>query len=450
MTSGEKVQSALKNASETKCVLAGSGVLNQVGSVFKEHFADQRALVVADENTFTAAGRAVVDQLKSDGVNVAEPLIFPAKPTLYCDTANVKPIAERINADDASPIAVGSGTINDLSKRAAHETGKRSMVVGTAASMDGYTAYGAALSEDGQKATFECAAPVAAIADLDVLAAAPPDMNASGYADLLAKVPAGVDWIIADALEVEPIARGAWELVQPDLREWVAGPKRLRDLDRDAIEDLFNGLAITGLAIQECRNTRAASGIEHLFSHHWEMQHLEYDDKWLSHGFKVGIGSIASAALQEYLLKLDPNDIDIDARCQQWQDWDEIEKQIRAFHFHDAIREKALKEMPTKFLSKDQLRQRLELLKDRWPVIRDQVEKHMMPAAELRDLLDEAGAPTDPADMGISLELLRHTYHAARQIRYRYTTFDIFVEAGWFDQCVDELFSQNGFWGKGV
>ncbi|WP_284967203.1 iron-containing alcohol dehydrogenase, partial [Cutibacterium acnes] len=41
------------------------------------------------------------------------------------------------------PIAVGSGTINDLTKLAAKDVGRRYAVVGTAASMDGYTGAGA-------------------------------------------------------------------------------------------------------------------------------------------------------------------------------------------------------------------------------------------------------------------------------------------------------------------
>lgn len=65
---------------------------------------------------------------------------------------------------------------------------------------------------------------LAVIADLAVIAAAPVEMNAWGYADLLAKITAGADWIVADALEVEPIDGQAWEIVQGRLRKLVAAP----------------------------------------------------------------------------------------------------------------------------------------------------------------------------------------------------------------------------------
>ena len=52
-------------------------------------------------------------------------------------------------------------------------------------------------------------------------------MTAAGYADLLAKITAGADWIVADALEVEPIDRDVWSLVQGPLREATARPAEL-------------------------------------------------------------------------------------------------------------------------------------------------------------------------------------------------------------------------------
>jgi hypothetical protein len=62
------------------------------------------------------------------------------------------------------------------------------MTVGTAASMDGYTAFGAAITKDVYKQTMTCPAPRAVLADLNIMRKAPPRMTSSGYADLLGKV----------------------------------------------------------------------------------------------------------------------------------------------------------------------------------------------------------------------------------------------------------------------
>ena len=85
--------------------------------------------------------------------------------------------------------------------------------------MDGYTAFGASITHEGSKQTFDCPAPRAVMADLEVIAAAPDGMNAWGYADLLAKITAGADWIVADELGVEPI--------DPRLANGAAAPSRL-------------------------------------------------------------------------------------------------------------------------------------------------------------------------------------------------------------------------------
>lgn len=62
------------------------------------------------------------------------------------------------------------------------------MCVGTAASMDGFTAYGASITKDGNKQTFDCPAPLGFVMDSVFAAAAPKELAASGYADLSEKI----------------------------------------------------------------------------------------------------------------------------------------------------------------------------------------------------------------------------------------------------------------------
>ncbi len=97
--------------------------------------------------------------------------------------------------------------------------------------MDGYSAFGASITRNGSKQTFSCPAPVALIADLEVIETAPAGMNASGYADLLAKVNAGADWLVADALGVERIDTTAWKMMHNRLRPWIDNPDGVRQID---------------------------------------------------------------------------------------------------------------------------------------------------------------------------------------------------------------------------
>src|SRR6185436_12259723 len=111
--------------------------------VFKEQFPGDRALVIADAQTFPLAARAVVEALTSAGVSCIAPFIY-TDPALYAEFHFVAQLEASLRQHDAIPVAVGSGTINDLVKLAAHRAERPSyMCVATAASMDGYTAFGA-------------------------------------------------------------------------------------------------------------------------------------------------------------------------------------------------------------------------------------------------------------------------------------------------------------------
>jgi glycerol-1-phosphate dehydrogenase [NAD(P)+] len=442
--SSERTSAALKLAGDTRSVTTGSGVLSRVDEVFAETFGNAAAVVVADGKTWEAAGQQVQEQLETAGRTLREAYVFPGEPTLYAEYGNITTLAESLRGHDAIPVAVGAGTLNDIVKRAAHETDRPYMVVGTAASMDGYTSFGAAITKDGYKQTLSCPAPRAVLADLDVLTAAPAEMTQSGYADLLAKIPAGADWIVADAMEVEKIDDRVWDLVQGPLREATGRPAELHAGDARAMDDLIEGLMMAGLAMQVAGGSRPASGAEHYFSHLWELEHLAH----ASHGFKVGIGSISIAAFYERLLQRDLSDLDVDAVVSAWPSWPEVEREVQAAHQTPGLDEAAVRESRAKYIDADALRDRLELLRERWPTLRERLAEQILAPDELADRLRAAGCPTTPTEIGLSITDLKETYGRARMIRSRYTVLDLAHEAGVREGIVEELFAPGGYWAR--
>lgn len=446
MTS-ERIEQALAHATDTTAVRFDSGALAAVGETFATSFPGARAQVIADGNTEAAAGEATRASLREAGVGLDESLVFPARPTLYAAYERVPEIVEALSPGEAIPVVVGSGTLNDLVKRAAFEVERPYMVVATAASMDGYAAFGASLAKGGHKQTLSCPAPRAIVADLDVLAAAPPAMTASGYGDLLGKVTAGADWLLADALGVEPIDELAWGLVQGPLRASIGRPAALAGGDLEAIGSLVEGLVMSGLAMQAYASSRPASGSEHQFSHLWEMEGLGRDlDPPLSHGDKVGLGSIANAALYERLLERDLTTLDIEACCRAWPSFDELEARARAAH--PLLGDVAVAQLAGKYVDADGLASRLERLATAWPSLREQLAEQLLPAATLRDMLDDAGCPTTPQDIGLDTQAFKATYHRSQMIRSRYTVLDVAVETGLLEACVEELFAPGGYWAQ--
>ena len=442
-----RVNAALEGATDTQTVRIEAGIVASVSDAFRESFGGRAAVVVADENTFSVVGEKVRRQLETAGIETLEPYVFPGHPHLYAEYANVEKLAASLGGHDAVPVAVGSGTLNDLVKRASHECERPYLCVGTAASMDGYTAFGASIARDGFKQTLGCPAPKAVLADVDVLVGAPPGMTASGYADLLGKVTAGADWMVADALGIEPIDPDVWSLVQDPLRGWTGRPAELRYGDLEAMRGLIEGLVMSGLAMQAAASSRPASGAEHLFSHLWEMEGLGQDeDPPLSHGFKVGVGSVAIAALYERILERDLGDLDVEAIREFWPSPNGLEEAVRAAHKAPSLVEAAVEQSLAKHVSAEELAGRLELLREKWPGLRGRLSEQLMPAERIGDLLHAAGCPVSPAEIGLGPGDFRATYARARMIRSRYTVLDLAHEAGVLDDCVEELFASGGFW----
>jgi glycerol-1-phosphate dehydrogenase [NAD(P)+] len=402
-------------------------------------------VLVADENTFAAAGQKVLDAFRVAKHLVLEPFIF-RDPALYAEHRFVEALEASLKLHQAIPVAVGSGTINDLTKLAAHRTGRPYLTVATAASMDGYTAFGASITYQGAKQTFTCPAPVAVLADLNMISAAPGLMNSWGYADLLAKVTAGADWIVADAMGFEPIDAQAWAIVQGRLREMVADPAGVLARKPAAIGQLVEGLTLGGFAMQSAQSSRPASGAEHQFSHLWDMQHHTHNGKAPSHGFKVAIGTLAVTALYERLLALPIEKLDPGACCAAWPDAESWCRRAAEWLGDDELVAVATKELRAKHSAPEQLLGQLEILRATWPELRRKLRTQLLPLTTLQQMLRDAGAPTEPEQIGISRERLWRSYWQAFCIRRRFTVLDLAVRTGLLDPCLNHIFGPNGTW----
>lgn len=438
--SSETLRSALARATDTVAAAVARGALSESGRLIAAHLGAGPHLIVADENTWTVAGERLTESLREAGCELAEPLIFPGQPVLYASIENSVVIQEAIRAAQATPIALGSGTINDLVKLAAFEEGRDYACVGTAASMDGYTGAGAPMTENGVKATRNCKAPVAVIMDLDVVAAAPPIMTASGYGDLVAKIPGGADWILADYTGVEPIDPDVWTMVQSGVTTALSRPADLAAGNADAFDGLVEGLCLSGLAMQAYGGTRPASGAEHYFSHLWEIEGLGAErTPPLSHGFKVAVGSLAMCAFYEALLARDIADVNLAAAAAARKPWDGIEADIRSL-FDGALADHAVRETKAKYAAGDDLVARLQPLVAQWPAAVEKLRAQLVTTAELSEMLRLAGAPSRPDDIGLTADDVRAMFPKAMYYRSRYTALDVAWELGIFDELVADVF----------
>ena len=441
-----KVESALLRTTDTKALAIGVGTLPQCADLFLKLFPGSRAVVVADDNTWRVAGCEVHRILSEAGIPQDDPHVF-SDPRLYAEWTFVEELDGVLARTDAIPVAVGSGVINDLTKLCSHRNGRRYMVVGTAASMDGYTAYGASITKDGNKQTFDCPAPLGMVLDPSISAAAPARMSASGYADLIAKIPAGADWMLADAVGAEAMDDFSFSLVQDGLREALSDPAGVHAGDVAKVEQLAEGLLLSGFAMQALQSSRPASGAEHQFSHLWDMEHLKYNGESVSHGFKVGIGTLASTAFLEMLLEAPVEELDIEACLAAWKSWDETERDIRAVFGDDPeLVARGLKETRDKYVDREGLREQLVRLRQAWPGLRERISRQIIPFGEVHRRLELVGAPCEPEQIGVSRARFLASFRKIPYMRSRYSVIDVAFRCGWMEEWLDRLFGKGGIW----
>lgn len=445
MSKNPQIAAALAAATDTSAMEIGIDILDRVPQMFVEQFPAKRALIVADENTWRAAGEAVYGYLQSAGVECEEPFIF-TDPHLHAEWKFIEMLDERLAKSDAIPVSVGSGTINDLCKLCSYHQSRPYMCVATAASVDGYSSFGASITYKNMKQTFTCPAPKAILADVGVMAKAPKEMTAAGYADLAAKIPAGAEWIVADFVGSEPIHDAAWHISQDGLKAALSDPEGVAALKPEAIAPFVEGLMLSGFAMQAARSSRPASCTDHLFSHLWNMRNHTYQGVTPSHGFQVSVGTLMMCAMFDQMYKSDFTQLDVDAAVAAWKSAEEVRHEAEVLFAGEAFAELGVTEIMAKYDDKDEVRRQLNLVKANWPDLKAKLQAQCYTFDQMYRSLAIVGAPVKPEDVGISKAQMKSDVPFVRHIRRRYNMMDLGLRAGLLNTWVDGVFGEGGVW----
>ena len=213
------------------------------------------------------------------------------------------------------------------------------------------------------------------------------------------------------------------------------------------VEQLAEGLLLSGFAMQAIRSSRPASGAEHQFSHLWDMEHLKFEGDAVSHGFKVGIGTLASTAFLEMLLEERVERLDVGACVDGWKSWEETACDIRRLFGDDTqLAARALTETAGKYVDREGLRRQLEALKAGWPELRERIRRQIIPFGEVRRRLQLVGAPFEPEQIGVSRRRFRASFEKIPYMRSRYSVVDVAFRCGWMERWLDRLFGRGGIW----
>ena len=275
---------------ETEFCIIEAGCLANADEYIKKCGLKGFSVAIYDENTYES----------TDGMHpkVDEEIILPSE-GLHADNHGVMLAMEQLAESCDYLIAIGSGTIHDITRYCAYEKGIPFVSCPTAASVDGFCSSVAAMTWDGFKKTFEAVAPKIVIADLSIISKAPMFLTNSGFGDMIGKFIALADWKIAHILTNEYFCETIHDITMDATKAVTESAKAIKDGDITAYEKLIYGLLMSGLAMQMLGNSRCASGAEHHISHLIEMQPEGLGIKSDAlHGEKVGVGTLI--ACREY------------------------------------------------------------------------------------------------------------------------------------------------------
>ena len=196
-------------------VIVGNGVIAQLPGIIAKCGA-KKPFLLADKNTFAAAGKAVCDILDGAGMGYSR-YIFP-EAALEPDESAVGSLMLHYDHSCDLVIGVGSGVINDIGKILSSVTGHRYIIVATAPSMDGYASATSSMARDRLKVSLNTRCADVILGDIDILKNAPLHMLRSGLGDMLAKYISIAEWRIAHLITGEYYCEEVAQLIRSCLR----------------------------------------------------------------------------------------------------------------------------------------------------------------------------------------------------------------------------------------
>lgn len=375
-----------KHECDIKDVAVGSGLLQQTAEILKRNNFPTDILVVADNNTLRAAD-GILDILQDGGFNIKTKIFENLRVAEYEEAENIA----RLSADVGGIVSVGTGSLNDICRRAAFVADKDFAIFATAPSMDGFASVTSPLTANNFKISYPAKQPSVIIGDTAILAKAPAELKSAGFGDMIAKYTALTDWKLAKLTIGEAMCDNVAAVTKEGLMRAVSLADKVTSEDEEAAEAIFEGLILTGLAMKLGDTTRAASGAEHVVSHFWECKKLEQGLLSDYHGKKCGVATLMCIRLYKELVKIE-NPVFVEDRT----DWDKVYA-IYGKNFRSEV-EKYNNPTVTDETTP-------AVLSEHWQEIRRIINEELPTAEELETLMQQAGCATTAAEIGVADDL---------------------------------------------
>ena len=414
-------------------VVIGKGVLERLPEIINGLNA-KKVFLLADKNTFAVAGESVCKILDRSGIAYHKYVYQDAH--LEPEEKAVGSAVMHFDTECDLVIGIGSGVINDIGKILCKIADRKYIIVATAPSMDGYASNSSSMAMDGLKVSLPSHSADVIVGDIDILKNAPIRMLQAGLGDMLAKYVSIAEWQIGHLVTGEYYCEAVAELVGEALKKCVDNAEGLLTRDENAVEAVFEGLVISGLAMSYAGVSRPASGVEHYFSHVWDMRGLEFGTQVDLHGIQCALGTLLTTKLYDVLKKMTPDENTAKAYVESfcYEQWADV---LRKFlgHSGETMIDQEKKEQKYK---KSAHPVRLALIATNWDKIQD-ILNQLPSSQEIAKILNVIGISTDVHDLGIDKETLKLTFLATKDIRNKYVLSHLAWDMGVLDELCEYL-----------
>ncbi len=406
-------------------IIIESGAIRKIPGIIKKYNC-KKPFVFGDSNTFKAAGEKVCEALKNSGMGYTQ-FIFNFE-SIKPDEKSVGSVVMHFDATCDIIIAVGSGVINDIGKIISKITGKKYVIVATAPSVDGYASSTSSMDMDSYKLSLPTRCPDVIIGDIDVLKNAPLHMLKSGVGDMLAKYVGLAEWRIANIITGEYYCQEVSSLVKIALEKCVGNASGLLRRDENAVKAVFEGLIISGLAMTYADNSRPASGIEHYYSHIWDMRGLEFGTPTELHGIQCAMGTYEAAKKYEKLYNIVPDKkkaLEFVENCDYalWQ------QTLREFVGKGAEAMIENEKTEQKFTPENHAKRLCKIIEN-WDLILQIAKQEMPSSAYIEEIARKIDLNLDLMQIGIDEEKAELTFKATKDIRNKYILSNLCWDLG--------------------
>ena len=415
-------------------VIVGKGVIQRLPE-FIAKYQSKKPFILADRNTYRAAGEAVADILRKNGISFSA-YVFRQDALEPNEEAVGSAFMHFDNSCDLI-IGVGSGVINDIGKILSKVSGRKYIIVGTAPSMDGYASATSSMSMDGLKVSLNSRCADVIIGDIDILKQAPEHMLKSGLGDMLAKYISIAEWRIGNLITGEYYCERVAQLIRTALKKCVDNAEGLLKRDEAAVEAVFEGLVIGGVAMAYAGVSRPASGVEHYFSHVWDMRGLEFGTPVDLHGIQCAMATMKAVTLYEAVKNTVPDSDKAYAAVEafDYSDWSD---QLRSFLGNSGETMIAQEQKEQKY-DKSTHPARFRKIADNWDTILRIIEEELPSSAALARIMDTIGISKDLNTIGVDRECAKLTFKATKDIRDKYVLSRLAWDLGILDELCELL-----------